>query len=238
MHPGTVNIASVIKLPMIIDVPRDNLYCLSHKTTNDHRCTQSQPGTANIASMIIRYEVFPLTCMHVRHPFGSLLGVIQTDDAYVSWLGLQCSPTNQVHRQDRCTTQRTMYNTLQTTHYRQRTTGNENIALVYTSICTCTYAYLYHIKTGLKIWGVSINTYAYPSSDWIATRSNSAWWCIHLLTWAIAGSPLLMTCIANKTHYASHNALWTNGSTALVGHVQNPSCNTNTNKYCACSTFL
>ncbi len=27
---------------------------------------------------------------HMSHPFGSLLGVIQTDDAYVSWLGPYC----------------------------------------------------------------------------------------------------------------------------------------------------
>ncbi len=30
--------------------------------------------------------------------------------------------------------------------------------------CTCTYVYPYHIKTGLKIWSVSIHAYAYPSS--------------------------------------------------------------------------
>ncbi len=32
-----------------------------------------------------RYEVFPFVCMHVCNLFGSLLGVIQTDDANVSW---------------------------------------------------------------------------------------------------------------------------------------------------------
>ncbi len=34
--------------------------------------------------------------MHVRHPLGSLLGAIQMDDAYVSWLGLWQGPTNDV----------------------------------------------------------------------------------------------------------------------------------------------
>ncbi len=59
----------------------------------------------------------------------------------------------------------------------------------YISICTCTCvcAYVYHIKTDLKIWSVSIHAYTYPSSVWIATRSNSDGWRIHLLAWAMAG---------------------------------------------------
>ncbi len=35
-----------------------------------------------------------IICIHVHHPFGSLLGAIQTDDAYVSWSGLWQGPTN------------------------------------------------------------------------------------------------------------------------------------------------
>ncbi len=34
-----------------------------------------------------RLEVFPSMRIHVRNPFGLLLGVIETDDAYISWLG-------------------------------------------------------------------------------------------------------------------------------------------------------
>ncbi len=43
--------------------------------------------------------------------------------------------------------------------------------------CACPY----HIKTGLKIWSVSIHAHAYLSSIWIATRSDSNGWRIHLL---------------------------------------------------------
>ncbi len=44
-----------------------------------------------------RYEVFPFMHIHIRHPFGLLLGAIQTDDAYISWPGLWQGPTNNVH---------------------------------------------------------------------------------------------------------------------------------------------
>ncbi len=40
------------------------------------------------------------SCMCMRHSFGSLLGVIEKDDAYVSWLGAKCSPTRYIHRAD------------------------------------------------------------------------------------------------------------------------------------------
>ncbi len=43
------------------------------------RITSSQAG---------RYEVFSFVRMSIHHPFGSLLGAIQMDDAYVSWLEL------------------------------------------------------------------------------------------------------------------------------------------------------
>ncbi len=51
-----------------------------------------------------------------------------------------------------------------------------------------THTYPYHIQTGLKIYSVPIHTYTYPSYVWIATRSDSNRWRIHLLAWAMAGS--------------------------------------------------
>ncbi len=58
---------------------------------------------------------------------------------------------------------------------------NNNIHLTgylrYISICTCTYTYTcafpYHIKIGLNIGSVSIYAYAWVSSAWIATKSDS-----------------------------------------------------------------
>ncbi len=45
------------------------------------------------------------------------------------------------------------------------------ISLLSLKLCfhvyTCTYAYPYHIKTGLKIWSVSFHSYAHWSSIWI-----------------------------------------------------------------------
>ncbi len=49
-----------------------------------------------ISKQAWRYEEFPFMHMCVRHPFGSPLGAIQTDYAYVSMPGLWQGSTNTV----------------------------------------------------------------------------------------------------------------------------------------------
>ncbi len=65
-------------------------------------------------------------------------------------------------------------------------------------VCTCTYTYLYHIKTGLKIWSVSIHDYVYPWSVWIDTMSDLNGWRIHHLG---CGRVQPLMWISNKTYY-------------------------------------
>ncbi len=75
-----------------------------------------------------------------------------------------------------------------------------------TCTCTCTCAYRYHIKTGLKMWSVSIHMYVCVSSSiWITTGSDSDGWRICLLHGLGYGKTQLMTCTFYKTYYARHN---------------------------------
>ncbi len=67
------------------------------------------------------------------------------------------------------------------------------------------YAYPYHIKTGLKIWSVSIDAYAYPSSVWIAAKSYLNRWQIHLLVWANAGPHWWCKYLTKCTTHTPHS---------------------------------
>ncbi len=49
-------------------------------------------------------KYFQFMLMHVCNPFGSLLGAIQMDDAYVSWSGLWQGPINDRHNLTQRTT--------------------------------------------------------------------------------------------------------------------------------------
>ncbi len=68
----------------------------------------------------------------------------------------------------------------------------------------CVHVYQYHIKTGLKIWSVSIHAYAYPSSIWIATLWEFKWMMDPSPGLGYGRTPL-MTWKSNKTHYAAMN---------------------------------